>query len=137
MRPFFAGEVVAVQAEGGGYRYAAVDAARLADAPADEARRLVALRAPELAHVSPLAVFSFATQRRPPPAAGAADADAAAAADADASDATDDAAADGPSEPPPPPLPHAPPPPPAALGSAQLMEAVASVMSRAGTPLDA
>ena len=67
VRPFFAGEVVAVQAEGGGYRYAAVDAARLADAPADEARRLVALRAPELAHVSPLAVFSFATQVNPTP----------------------------------------------------------------------
>jgi hypothetical protein len=132
VRPFFAGEVVAVQAEGGGYRYAAVDAARLADAPAEESRRLVVLRAPELTHVSPLAVFSFATQRRPPPADADADADADAAAAADAADA----AADGPSEPLPPP-PQAPPPPPAALGSAQLIEAVASVMSRAGKPLDA
>jgi len=136
-RAFFVGEVVAVQAEGGGYRYALVDAARKADAPADQARRLVALRTPDLAHVSPLAVFCFGTQRRPPPAADSDDAAAADAADAAADGATAAAAATsadaaaGPSEPP------QPPQPPALLGSAQLMEAVASVMRRAGTPLDA
>ena len=62
LRAFFAGEIVAVQSDGG-YKFAAIDVARAADAPADEARQPVALRAPELVHVSPLSLYSFRSQR--------------------------------------------------------------------------
>ncbi len=133
LRAFFAGEVVAVQAaegEGGGYRYAVVDVARPVDAPADEARRPLALRSPELIHVSPLAVYAFASQRPPPPVGGAAV--RAAAASGAAAPSQPGSSADGAADSSPP-----PPPQPAALDSSQLLEAVAGVMAKAGTPLDA
>ena len=75
-------------------------------------------------HVSPLSLYSFATQRLPPSGPSSATcASSAAGAPADEPTAA---------EAPPP-----PPPPPPALDSAQLMEAVASVLARANVPLDA